>query len=246
MIALHRQSQPYPRTGSALASIDPLPGHLLRLPSVYPPREDTWLLAEVMNVVGLTAESTVLDLCTGTGALAVAAARSGALRVTAVDVSRLAVASAWLNARVRRLPISARRANVLTLAPTGTFNVILANPPYVPCEVHRARGGRYSSRWDAGPDGRALLDPLCELIPTLLTPGGIVLLVQSAVCGVAPSTLMLQRRGLETSVVARRRIGFGPVMWSRVEFLERSGLIEAGQRHEDLVVIRGRRPAHAN
>ncbi|MEK8143155.1 methyltransferase domain-containing protein [Streptomyces sp. M10(2022)] len=45
-----------------------------------------------------------MDLCTGSGALALHAARLGA-RVTAVDISRRAVASARLNAAVARIPL---------------------------------------------------------------------------------------------------------------------------------------------
>jgi release factor glutamine methyltransferase len=42
--------------------------------------------------------------------------------------------------------------------------------------------------------------------------------------------------------VQRRRVPFGPVMHGRSGFLEQHGLIEPGQRHEELVVIRGDRP----
>ncbi|MBA2793389.1 MAG: 50S ribosomal protein L11 methyltransferase, partial [Thermoleophilaceae bacterium] len=42
----------------------------------------------------------MLDLCTGSGALAVAAALGGARAVTAVDLSRRAVLAARLNARL--------------------------------------------------------------------------------------------------------------------------------------------------
>jgi release factor glutamine methyltransferase len=56
----------------------------------------------------------------------------------------------------------------------------------------------------------------------------------------------LRDTGLKASVVARRRVPFGPVLRARAGFLERSGLIEPGQRHEELVVIRGDRPDPAS
>jgi release factor glutamine methyltransferase len=37
-------------------------------------------------------------------------------------------------------------------------------------------------------------------------------------------------------------VPFGPVMRQRVSLLERQGLIRPGQRHEELVVIRGDQP----
>ena len=59
---------------------------ILRLPGVYPPQHDTSLLADALLFERLTARSRVLDLCTGTGALAVAASAAGAGHVVAVDI----------------------------------------------------------------------------------------------------------------------------------------------------------------
>ncbi|HCA84481.1 MAG TPA: methyltransferase, partial [Streptomyces sp.] len=56
----------------------------LRPPGVYAPQDDTSLLSAALREEPLVPGARVLDLGTGTGALAVAAARRGA-RVTAVD-----------------------------------------------------------------------------------------------------------------------------------------------------------------
>ncbi len=56
---------------------------VLRPPGVYPPQHDTWLLAEVLRRDRAATGRRVLDLCTGTGALAVVAARAGAASITA-------------------------------------------------------------------------------------------------------------------------------------------------------------------
>jgi release factor glutamine methyltransferase len=53
----------------------------------------------------------------------------------------------------------------------------------------------------------------------------------------------LREAGLEASVVDRRSTPFGPVMRGRIPFLEARRLVEPGQRHEELVVIRGDKPA---
>src|SRR3954452_6062445 len=77
---------------------------LLRAPAVYPAQGDTWLLTDALAAENLRPSTRVLDVCTGSGALAVAAAKLGAADVTAVDISRRAVVSSWLNTRCRRLP----------------------------------------------------------------------------------------------------------------------------------------------
>ncbi|BAH55661.1 Release factor glutamine methyltransferase [Rhodococcus sp. T7] len=83
---------------------------LLRLPGVYPPQADTWLLAQVLASQKLGPRSRVLDLCTGTGALSLGALAAGAGRVTAVDLSRRARLNTRLNAAMHRRSIRVVRA----------------------------------------------------------------------------------------------------------------------------------------
>jgi len=78
---------------------------LFRPPVVYRPQGDTRLLAETLRSVRV--RGTVLDVGTGTGALALATARGGAAYVIAVDVSARAVFAARINALLRRLPVCA-------------------------------------------------------------------------------------------------------------------------------------------
>lgn len=221
---------------------------LLRFPGVYRPQADTALLTGAAAAAPIPPGARVLDMCTGSGAVAVAAARLGAGEVTAVDVSRRAVMCVRLNAWARGLPVRARHGSLADLlaAPPWkparcSYDVVLANPPYVPCPSTAAPAGRERA-WDAGPDGRAVLDPFCLAAPGLLSESGFVLLVHSHVSDVERSLQLLRQGGLRTAVVARRRVPFGPVMWARAAYLEGAGLIRRGQRHEDLVVIRaGRR-----
>ncbi len=107
------------------------PGRVVRLPGVYRPQTDTLLLALAMRREGIGPGTDLLDLCTGTGALALHAARLGA-RVTAVDISRRAVASARLNTALARLPVTVRRGDLLRALPGRTFDAVVSNPPYVP------------------------------------------------------------------------------------------------------------------
>ncbi|MTD53503.1 HemK2/MTQ2 family protein methyltransferase [Amycolatopsis pithecellobii] len=210
---------------------------LLRLPGVYRPQADTRLLLDGLRDAGLGHRARALDLYTGSGIAAIAAARR-ARRVTAVDRYLPAVLSARFNARVRGLPIQVRHGDLTSV--TERFDLVTANPPYVPCVAPEPPYGA-SMAWDAGPDGRHYLDQLCERAPDLLTVGGTMLIVHSALCGVGQTVESLRDNGLKTSVVARAVEPFGPVLRERAAYLEDAGLIAPGERTEELVVIRADR-----
>ena len=54
---------------------------------------------------------------------------------------------------------------------------------------------------------------------------------------VALFAVMLDRAGLVPQVLSRATVPFGPVMTARAALLEARGLIEPGQRYEELVVV---------
>ncbi|WP_372444017.1 HemK2/MTQ2 family protein methyltransferase [Amycolatopsis magusensis] len=216
---------------------------LVRLPGVYRPQTDTRLLTRALDEAGFRPGVRVLDLCTGSGAVAMAAARAGAAEVVAVDRCRRAVLSAWLNGRLNRLPLKASRGDLSTWDALGRFDVVLANPPYVPADPRHHHGRGVACAWDAGPDGRRYVDALCERANDLLEVDGTMLMVHSDVCDPAVTLDLLRERELKASVAARCVEPFGPVMRERRGYLERTGLIEPGQQFEELVVIRADRPA---
>ena len=216
---------------------------LMRPPGVYRPQSDTALLAENLRAIGVPSGALVLDIGTGTGALAMAAVHAGAAHVTAIDVSRRAVLAARFNTQVRRLPVRVEHGDALTRIADRRFDVILSNPPYVPTERATAPRRGPERAWDGGRQGRALLDPLCRDAARLLNPGGMLLLVHSAIAGIDVTLDQLRLAGLSASVIARQRVSFGPVMRTRQRFLQRTGMVQPGQTHEELVVVRGDRPA---
>lgn len=182
----------------------------------------------------------VLDLCTGSGVLAVAAALAGARSVTAVDVSRRAVLAARLNGLLNGVRVRARRGNLLDAVPGERFDVIVANPPYLPAVENEPRGLLRAT--EAGPDGRLFVDRLIDRAPDHLRPGGVLLVVHSSVNGVEPSLERLERSGLDPDLAARHRGPLGPVLTERAPVLERRGLLAPGERSEEVVIVRGRVP----
>ncbi|MGH3800328.1 MAG: HemK2/MTQ2 family protein methyltransferase [Pseudonocardiaceae bacterium] len=214
---------------------------LLRPPGVYRADGDTWLLTDVMRRGGYAAGRRVLDIGTGAGALALAAARAGATTVTAVDLSLRSVAATWLNSRLHRAPVTVRRGDLFAPVANQRFDLIMANPPYVPAATDVLPRYRISRCWDAGPDGRAVLDRICTEGPPLLSSDGMLLLVHSTVCDDEATVSRLADAGLDAEVLTRATVPFGPVMRARVAMLEARGLVEPGQCHEELVVIGARR-----
>jgi release factor glutamine methyltransferase len=210
---------------------------LLRPPGVYRAEGDTQTLTGVMRQGGFAAGRDVLDIGTGSGALAVAAARAGAGSVTAVDLSLRSVVATWLNSRLHGVPVSVHRGDLFAPVAGRRFGLVLANPPYVPAPTEVLPRYRKSRCWDAGPDGRALLDRICARVTDVLAPGGDVLLVHSAVCDTALTLEALARAGLVAQVLARATVPFGPVMRRRAALLEARGMIRPGQSFEELVVV---------
>lgn len=210
---------------------------LVRPPGVYRVGSDTSLLIDVLREGGHAAGRRVLDLGTGTGALALAAARCGAASITAVDLSLRSVAATWLNSRLRRVSCKVHRGDLCEPVAGQCFDLILANPPYVPAAAKALPRHRISRCWDAGLDGRVLLDRICAEGPALLSPEGLMLLVHSTICDEDITRKRLADAGLQAEVLTRRTVPFGPVMRARAAMLQARGLIEPGQRAEQLVVI---------
>lgn len=213
-------------------------------PGVYAPQHDSLLLIEAMTASTAVRGRSVLDLCTGTGIAAIAAARMGARAVTAIDSCRRAVRCTRRNARAAGVRLRARVGTHHDALAHGPYDLVVCNPPYVPSPPGE-RGGSApepvgpANAWDAGPDGRRVLDPLCDAAAELLDDKGELLIVQSEFADPERSIRMLRRHRVYAETVAAQRIPFGPVLTERAPWMESAGLLAAGRREEELVVIRG-------
>lgn len=146
------------------------------------PRPETEQLWELVSEVLIARPSVVLDMCTGSGALAFSMARSfpGA-RVIGVDISAEALEVAAINRQRLGLSVDLVESDLfdqLADELVGAIDLIIANPPYV---ANREWDGlpedvRAEPRVAlvAGEEGTEVLDRLIESAPLWLAPGGMI------------------------------------------------------------------------
>jgi release factor glutamine methyltransferase len=182
---------------------------------------------------------TVLDVCTGSGAIAISAALGGARSVTAVDVSRRAVLTVRLNARLNGVRVEAVRGDLLGAVPGRRFDVIVSNPPYLPADDDALPARGSARHTEAGTTGRILLDRLIDAAPDHLAPGGVLLVTHSSVNGEEATLARMRAAGLDVAVAERRRGDLGPLLAARAPQLEARGLLAPGDRTEDILVVAG-------
>jgi release factor glutamine methyltransferase len=147
-------------------------------PGVYVPRWQTEALARRAAEL-LPADGVAVDLCTGSGAIAVMlAATAPNARVVGTDIDPLAVACARSNG------LETYEGSLDESLPSsfaGSADVLTAVPPYVPTDELRllprdVRRFEPVAALDGGPDGTELLAEIARRSPRWLRPGGWLLL----------------------------------------------------------------------
>ena len=170
---------------------------LLVGPGAFVPRPETELLVDhVLRHVAGHPRPVLVDLCTGTGALALSlAVEVPGAEVHAVEVSEAALEWAGRNVEALAAGVAAAgstiqliRADATTVAEpgqalaglVGAVDVVVTNPPYVPESAvprdpevrdHDPRLALYG-----GPDGLDVIRPLARQAARLLRPGGLLLI----------------------------------------------------------------------
>lgn len=146
------------------------------------PRCETELLVDLaLERIPPGSSARVLELGTGSGAIAVAlAALRPELKITAADISEAALRVARLNAHRRGAEIDIVRSDWFESIGSGSFDVIVSNPPYVAAgDPHLEQGDvRFEPRLAllAGADGLTCIREIAGRARGRLQPGGWLLL----------------------------------------------------------------------
>lgn len=161
------------------------------------PRPETELLVEVALDIAPAATTHVLDLGTGTGAIALALKHERpAWQITAVDRIPEAVALARENADTLGLPMEVLLSCWFDALASRRFHVIVSNPPYIDeADPHlRGDGVRFEplSALVAGRQGLADLQLIIAGAPAHLFPGGVLAVEHGYSQGEAVAALFRQ------------------------------------------------------
>lgn len=150
-------------------------------PAVLVPRADTEILVEeaLRRVAGVTR---VLDVGTGSGAIAVALAHEEPhLQITALDCSEAALLVARDNALLNGVAERVDCVNGdLAALPLGPFDMVVSNPPYIPSRdwaglMPEVRDHEPRLALDGGADGLEAYRQIARQAGRVLTPGGWLL-----------------------------------------------------------------------
>jgi release factor glutamine methyltransferase len=166
---------------TGLAAFGPL---LLRVgPGVFVPRPETeslldWALGALKSV-GVQTNPIIVDVCTGTGALALALAHHRPdATVIAIDDSAEALRYAARNAAGTAVELVSADVTEPGLLPhlDGRVDLVISNPPYIPDGAHLEPEVAEHDPHEAlfgGPDGMTVIGAVIQLAARWLRPGGL-------------------------------------------------------------------------
>ncbi|MBO0679747.1 peptide chain release factor N(5)-glutamine methyltransferase [Mycolicibacterium sp. S2-37] len=147
-------------------------------PGVFVPRPETEALLEWAMAQPLRPDAVIVDLCTGSGALAVAlATHRPSARVIGVDDSESALAYARRNVAGTGVELVAADVTARDLLPEldGAVDLVVANPPYIPDGAvlqPEVADHDPAHALFGGPDGMTVIPAIAALARRWLRPGG--------------------------------------------------------------------------
>ena len=154
-------------------------------PGVFVPRPETellagWAVGRAREVAAAGREPTVVDLGTGSGAIALAvAAEVPEARVHAVEVSEEALA--WADRNLAGAGVDLRHGGMADAYPDldGTVDVVVSNPPYIPLKAFESvrpevRDHDPGTALWSGEDGLDAMRVVERVAARLLVPAGVV------------------------------------------------------------------------
>ncbi len=165
----------------------------------YLPREDSFLLAEQVKKY---AKGNCLDLGTGSGILALAAAKK-ANKVVATDIDKKALEFCKKN--IKNKKISFVQSDLFNKI-KGKFDTIIFNPPYLPAVKREPK--ELARKISGGKKGYELLEKFLNQVNEYLKPNGKILIVFSSLTNKARIDQIIKENLLESKLLSTKRLFF--------------------------------------
>jgi release factor glutamine methyltransferase len=164
----------------------------------------------------------ILELCTGSGAIAIALAKEfPRASITAVDISAKALAYAKKNKTLNKIKnISLLKGNLFEPLKRKGFDLIIANPPYIkdshiPTLEPEVRDWEPREALAGGPEGLDIIEKIISEAPRHLVPGGLLVLEVAGGTSQQALNKMAKKAGLSPELVQRDYAGLTRIFTAR-------------------------------
>lgn len=146
--------------------------------NVLIPRYETeYLVEKTIKLLKTKNLKTGIDLCTGSGAIAIALKKNLNIKIDACDISNLALKIAQENAQKNNTNIFFFKKNILTEEIEGKYDFIISNPPYIKENEYTSPETKYepSIALYAKDNGLEFYKKIIEISPNVLNKNGIII-----------------------------------------------------------------------
>lgn len=166
---------------------------------IYTPSEDSYLLAK--EVAKYAKRKKVLDIGSGSGILAEAARKAGALSVLAVDINPLSISA------IKKKNISVIHSNIFSsIKKNKKFDLIICNPPYLPLD--RREGRESAQNTTGGKKGDEFILRFLKQSPYFLDKNGIILLLLSSLTPQKRILALLKKLHCKHEIISSQKLFF--------------------------------------
>ena len=176
---------------------------------VYEPAEDTFLLAENLDI---QRKDEVLEIGTGTGLITVYAAQR-TKKVVATDINEHALKCALKNTIANRTyNVEIKKGNLFEPVEGEKFDLILFNTPYLPTSKEEKLDNELNAAFDGGLEGRDIIDAFLKQVKDYLKDKGRVQLVQSSLSDNEKTISKLENLGFDAEITASKKCFFEEIV----------------------------------
>ena len=174
-------------------------------PEVYEPAEDTFQLLEVLEI---NPNDTVLEIGTGCGIIALECAHHGA-QVVCIDINphavKLAQRNYIRNKSLMKGSIEIRCGDMFSvLKPDEEFDVILFNPPYLPTSEEEKVGKWFDIATNGGIDGLEITKQFIEGLHKHLRKNGHAYVIFSSLADRKTFATYVSNAKLKVDIILSR------------------------------------------